>query len=202
MAPTPQAQPSPPGARIGHNRCKTLVRDTLRKGKRRCHESALRSAREAAETLAIQALTFLAERPGPARRASSPRPASGRPRFARPPREPGFLAGVLDHVAGRRAAAARVRRRMPRHRPGDGRARRAQALGGAPGSGTCRDAPRFCRDCLADAARRRRAAAACGSPRLLRHARARHARPSRMSIATRSTPRSRSATIPRSPTSR
>ena len=114
-------------------------------------------------------------------------------------REPGFLAGVLEHMLGDEslliafAASAGIDpAEVARARGALGRPRGTQRAVSA-----C-----FCRDCLADAAAagralRRLRLAAAAAPR-----RARTRSPSPMSTATPSTPRSKSATIRRSPPSR
>jgi len=118
---------------------------------------------QAAEAIAIQALSFIAadserlwrflavtDRPGRDSRSGANRGSSPGCSNILPPTTPG----------------GRVRRRSePRSpiRQGD------VALGGhTPGSARCRD--RLLRDCLSDAPDKARRCPACGSPRLIRHA--------------------------------
>ena len=152
---------------------------------------------EAAEGIAIQALSFIAgdgERLGAFLAATGIGPAEIRAAS----REPGFLAGVLEYLASdeRLAAAFAAAGRLPagRHRQGPCRARRRALGAGNPVS--------FCRDCLADAPDK---ATRCPALRLAAAGpppRTRHASPSRMSTATPSTPPSKSATILRWSTNR
>src|SRR5271169_5537904 len=73
--------------------------DILRKGKWNPMKAPPARLREAAETLAVQALAFIAEDP---ERLGAFLAASGiGPEAIRgAAREPGFLAGVLDHMLG------------------------------------------------------------------------------------------------------
>ena len=107
---------------------------------------ALAMAQEAAEALALQALTYIAgdgERLGAVPGRNRPRP--GRDSRA-PPREPGFLPGVLDYLAGDEALLTGFAQEAGFDPFDVGKAR--LVLGGDTGSG---DAMSFCRDCLADA---------------------------------------------------
>ena len=153
-----------------------------------------RPAREAAEVLAIQALTLHCRGAGAARARSSPRPASARPRFAPPRASQAFSPACWSICSATSSLLGRVCRQR-RDRSGRDRARPRAALGGQLGTQTCRER-RFCRDCLADALAQ---ATRCRGLRLAAHCCATPnspGSPSRMSIATPSTPRSRSATIP------
>jgi hypothetical protein len=73
--------------------------DILRKGKWNLMKAPATESRETAETLAIQALAFIAEEPerlGAFLAASGIGPDAIRDAA----REPGFLGGVLDHMLG------------------------------------------------------------------------------------------------------
>jgi hypothetical protein len=73
--------------------------DILRKGKWKPMKTRSAHSREAAETLAVQALAFIAEEPdrlGAFLATSGIGPEAIRDAA----REPGFLAGVLDHMLG------------------------------------------------------------------------------------------------------
>ena len=160
------------------------------------HDKAVpQVAREAAEALAVQALSLHRGGPRAAWRAFWPQPASGPAEFALPRAEPGFLAGVLDHLAGDERLLVAFATDAEASIRGEIGAAARGARPGALGAGRCRDGrvlPRLPRR------RRRRqhalsglrlAAPRCATPSSTRS-------PSRMSIATPSTPRSRSATIP------
>src|SRR5262249_8745065 len=71
--------------------------DVLRKGKCNAMKAPLRPARETAEMLAIQALAFIAEEP---ERLNLFLSTTGIPpsEIRTAAREPGFLAGVLEHM--------------------------------------------------------------------------------------------------------
>ena len=121
------------------------------------------AARQAAEALAIEALAFLADDPdrlGDFLSLSGLSPDDVRGAAS----EPGFLAGVLDHLRGDErlllafAQAAGVRPERDRGGPHPPRRRR-------PGMALIA----LCRDCLARAAPAGGRCAHCGSPRLLIH---------------------------------
>jgi hypothetical protein len=73
--------------------------DVLRKGKWKPMKRASRPARNEAEIVAIQALAFIAEEP---QQLSAFLNTTGIPaeKIRAAAREPGFLAGVLEHILG------------------------------------------------------------------------------------------------------
>jgi hypothetical protein len=73
--------------------------DLLRKGKREPMKKPLSNAREAAESLAIQALAYIAGEPEQLGRFLAIS-GIGPDQIRQAAREPQFLAGVLEHVMG------------------------------------------------------------------------------------------------------
>src|SRR6516225_3863144 len=122
----------------------------------------LPAAREAAEMLAVQALTFIAEdHERMSGFLASTGLESGQIRVAA--QEQGFFAGVLEHLLADEsllvafADSARCRSGRDRARPR--RARPRREMGARPAVSA------FCRDCLADAFAPAMRCGACGSPR-------------------------------------
>ena len=121
-------------------------------------------AREAAEMLAVQALTFIAE---DQERMSGFLAATGLEpgQIRAAAQQEGFFAGVLEHMLARRESPRCVCRQR-RDRSGRDRARPRRArreMGARPAVSA------FCRDCLADAFAQATRCGACGSPRIVRH---------------------------------
>ena len=124
-----------------------------------------RARREAAETLAVAALAFLASEPehlGGFLAATG----IGPDQIRNAARDPSFLSGVLDHFSGNEPLLIAFAQ-QPGHRSDRGRAR---PRGSRRRLGTGRAVmAAFCRDCLRDAGDAPRCPA-CFSPRILRHA--------------------------------
>ena len=164
------------------------------------HENGPHSNRgKRRKSLAIQALAFIAEEP---ERLAAFLAATGidPPAIRAAAREPRFLAGVLEHMLGDESLLLAFADSAGID-PADRRASARGALGGDLGARRAVSTS-FCRDCLD----RRRAARPRAAPPAARRAccatTSLRRSPSPMSIATPSTPRSRSATIRRSPPSR
>ena len=85
-----------PAPAFGHRRDRSC--DILRKGKRNPMETRDSMRRDAAESLAVQALSFLAGEPERLARFLA-LTGIGPDRIRAAAATPGFLAGVLDHVA-------------------------------------------------------------------------------------------------------
>ena len=123
----------------------------------------LRAAREAAEMLAVQALTFIAE---DQERMSGFLAATGLEpgQIRAAAQQEGFFAGVLEHCWRRKSPRCVCRQRRNRSCRDCARPRRAR-----PEMGARPAVSAFCRDCLVDAFAQARRCGACGSPRIVRH---------------------------------
>ena len=132
------------------------------------------STQDDAEALAIAALSFIASEPERLGRFLA-LTGIGPESLRAAARDPGFLVGVLDHVAATINCCANSPSKMSSIRAQVMQAR--ELLAGAqerrrdrrPLSCERRTLPGFCRDCRGDAPDGVTRCPACGSPRLLRH---------------------------------